>query len=119
VNIPGAKTVSPLTPKSIENPSADDITAVQVLLGMVQNPAALEEFRPSDCSIASSSDITHSRRSKSSRNFALAVHALVTEADATDPTMIKWVEGGTAFEIDASHPKLGEALGKYFQRTYP
>ncbi|CAJ1946748.1 unnamed protein product [Cylindrotheca closterium] len=117
VNIPGAKAVSPLTPKSIENPSADDITAVQVLLGMVQKTAVPEELRPSDCSIASSSEITQSRRSKSSRNFALAVHALVTETHANNPKIIKWVEGGTAFEVDASHPKLGDALGKYFQHS--
>mmetsp|Transcript_736 Transcript_736/g.1349 ORF Transcript_736/g.1349 Transcript_736/m.1349 type:complete len:289 (-) Transcript_736:796-1662(-) len=122
VNIPGSKTVSPLTPKSIENPSADDMSAVQVLLGMVQNPTAEEELRLSDTtSIASSSyDVTNGRgggrSSTKNSNFALAVHNLVTETDASDPSIIKWVEGGTAFELDPSHPKLGDALGKYFQR---
>ncbi|KAL3931783.1 MAG: hypothetical protein SGBAC_011146 [Bacillariaceae sp.] len=122
VNLPRAKSVSPLTPKSIENPSADDMSAVQVLLGMVQNPTA-EDLRPSEdsSSIASSAAAAaaaanSSRRAKS-RKFAMAVHNLVTENHATNPNLIKWVEGGTAFEIDASHPQLGDALGKYFQRT--
>lgn len=117
VNFSIAKTVSPLTPKSIENPSGDDMTAAQVLLGMVQKPSSSDNAAAEEESMVSTSEVTNKSVARS-KNFAKAVHELVTEADATNPTMIRWVEDGSAFEMNRSHPDLGEALAKYFHRKY-
>ena len=53
---------------------------------------------------------------KKEMNFAESVHQLVTEASKRDPTMMHWTSDGAAFIVNPSHPGLGEALGKYFQR---
>jgi hypothetical protein len=50
------------------------------------------------------------------KNFAEHVHKLLTEVNRKDPTMIQWVCNGEAFTVDTSHPDLGDALAKYFQR---
>jgi hypothetical protein len=109
--------IKPLTPTTIEFPSAADISAVQVLLDMVRKPLPVSE----ECSsIASSVDKTSEPGDDRPKNynFPLVVHKLVTEMDVKDPTMIRWIDNGSAFVIDPSHPRLGNALAKYFHRTY-
>jgi hypothetical protein len=119
--------IEPLTPRTIEFPSVADIRAVQVLLGMIRNPLPVSE----ECSSIASSDGTTSKAGNDrpenynfalvvpeNYNFAVVVHELVTEMDVEDPTMIRWIDNGSAFVIDPSHPRLGNALAKYFHRTY-
>ena len=53
---------------------------------------------------------------KKEMNFAESVHELVTELSEVDPTMMKWTSDGAAFTVNPSHPGLGNALSKYFQR---
>lgn len=113
--VPNQAETKPLTPKTIELPSAADISAVQVLLGMVRNPIP-EDISSCDDSI---SDVGSNDRANSKNyNFAHVVHELVTEMDTNDPTMLRWVDDGAAFLIDPSHPRLGNALAKHFHRTY-
>lgn len=51
-------------------------------------------------------------------NFAESVHHLVSEVSEQDPTMIRWTSDGAAFSVNPTHPKLGDALSKYFQRKF-
>lgn len=93
---------APLSERTIENPSAEDISAVQVLLKLTKN--------------ASSKATEDSCGRRKSESFAETVHRLVTDIHSTDPTMIQWVDDGTAFILDPTNPSLGAVLAKYFQR---
>lgn len=60
--------------------------------------------------------VTDAKGRKKEMNFAESVHQLVTELSVEDPTMIRWTSDGAAFRVNPSHPGLGDALSKYFQR---
>jgi hypothetical protein len=49
-------------------------------------------------------------------SFAEIVNQMVSDVDSTDPSVIHWVLNGEAFHVEATHPCLGIALSKYFQR---
>eukprot|EP00980_Cylindrotheca_fusiformis_P009947 scaffold2200_cov112-Cylindrotheca_fusiformis.AAC.4 len=103
------------TMPTIESPSAADIDAVKALLDMVRNPIPTSEESPS---IVSCNDDTVSETDRpKTYNFARVVHELVTEMHSKDPAMLRWTDNGTAFVINPSHPRLGNALAKYFHHS--
>ena len=72
----------------------------------------------SGSTVVVASESTNPSTVSKSKAFVRDVYAMVEEMNRSDPSMMKWTEGGKAFVIDRNHSDLEDVLFRYFQRKF-